>query len=114
VAGQETDASKTQIVLPLPDAGIAGVREAATGMFAPLDPIGQRALRLGWNDVRLNWRADHIELILNGWPAFATSIAIGERSAQIAFAIAPGDSPIRWRYLRLRLKDALPFKGFHE
>jgi hypothetical protein len=90
----------TEVRLPLPADGIAELL-VPDGPRVTIDPAAQRALRPGWNDVRLRFAGGRLNLTLNGWPAVEDWPAReAPGSLRLVFDAGSGASPRRLRYVR--------------
>lgn len=96
------DSFQGEIVVQLPASGGGGLLSFDLLHSVTLDPMAQRALCPGWNDIRLAWTEGVVKLTLNGWPALESKTQSTARSVRWALAVRPGDSPTRWRFLRVR------------
>jgi poly(3-hydroxybutyrate) depolymerase len=75
-----------------------GVCTASSLGFKAIDSVAQRALRPGWNDVRLSVGDGRLDLCLNGWK---TSVEMDELKGSMQWALGhPGGTTTRWRYVR--------------
>jgi pimeloyl-ACP methyl ester carboxylesterase len=91
----------TELQLRLSDEGPAEL-VLAHAHPVTVDPAAQRALRSGWNDVRLQSIAGRLTVTLNGWPAIENQ-PLGNARTRVRFAFDRGDGSKerRIRYLRM-------------
>jgi hypothetical protein len=94
-------AGRLDLIIELPEAGGGGLRDPGGTCLAPLDPVGQRGLRPGWNDVRAARSGGRLTVELGGRPALDVEIpALGRGPVRFGLAAAAAEGPGRWRYLR--------------
>ncbi len=88
-----------EVAVGLSTSGVAGVILNRTTAI-PFDPVAQRALRSGWNDIRIARDPNGISISLNGWTALTFADPIGKESIRWAVTATPEELDSRWRYLR--------------
>jgi pimeloyl-ACP methyl ester carboxylesterase len=107
--GEEGNA--TELRLPLGDDGIGELLDPK-GSSLRVDPAAQRALRSGWNEVRMESLNGRLSLLLNGWPAIESLPSPDEGSpVRVAFDSGPDSKEQRIRYVRMSTPngdEALP------
>jgi pimeloyl-ACP methyl ester carboxylesterase len=91
---------RVDVVLNLADTGLGEIRYGNEQPIA-LDPIGQRSLCVGWNDVRLARTQGHLLLTLNGWPAQEITAFPETQQVRWAIAVTRSEPTARLRYVRL-------------
>lgn len=102
IAASGPEARRGEVVLEQPADGTGGLRGPDGDWSSPLDPVGQRALRRGWNDVRLFREGDRWRLRLNGWPALDVSDPAAGGPVRLGLVAAVGEPAVRWRFIRFR------------
>jgi hypothetical protein len=102
ILNAENSTEQSEILLERPDVGSGGFRGNDGAWRAPLDPVGQRALRVGWNDVRLTRTGNRLFVSINGWAAL--DVAASGLASPIRWGLVadPVDTSLRWQYLRQR------------
>lgn len=94
------DSNGLEISIEEPKAGSGGLYEPGGRRLARLDPVAQRTVRPGWNDVRLARAGGRLKLRLNGWPALDVADDLEGRGTVRWAVLAGGASASRWRFLR--------------
>jgi pimeloyl-ACP methyl ester carboxylesterase len=95
---QENNAAKLR--LQLTSDGFAQLIPP-TGSPLTIDPAAQRALRSGWNDIRLSLTNGRLTVTLNGWPAVEDIPRPAGESVRIAFESTSPDKEQRIRFVRI-------------
>lgn len=86
-----------------------------TGLFSvgdetakPLDPVAQRSLRVGWNDVRFTKQGLSVHVQLNGWPAAECELPADSRTCRWTVQSANKNELSGLRNLRTRESSMSP------
>lgn len=88
-----------ELVVSLPTVGFGGL-QLQRGDDRSFDPVGQRALRSGWNDIRISRRNGRLSVLLNGWRSLEMEDPFANRPVHWGLVANPGKSGSRWRYVR--------------
>ncbi|UUO04988.1 alpha/beta hydrolase-fold protein [Blastopirellula sp. J2-11] len=102
--GDSVSPSGLEIVLPLSEAGIGGVRRLNGEWIAALNPEAQRQLQADHaNDIRIAGQGKHLELRINGWLAMEMPLLDSEngQARELRPAIV-SDEGVSWKNLRVR------------
>jgi hypothetical protein len=75
ILNAENSTKQSEIMLERLDVGSGGFRGNDGAWLAPLDPVGQRALRVGWNDVRLTRAGNRLLMSLRGYPKSGLAVS---------------------------------------
>ncbi len=92
--------ARHELLLPLADEGASRLA-TADGVEHRTDPFAQRALRSGWNDIRIELRDRRLSVTANGWPMLQGHPLPGESIVRIALVKKAGAAEQRFRYLRV-------------
>ena len=101
------------ISIPLRDVGSGGVIDSSGRSMGTLDPAAQGTLAAeSWNEFRLRFARGRLTIVLNGWPALDVTLeheTANAAAVEFRAALAtPADATSgRWRYVRVRLEDAV-------
>ena len=93
--------------LVLPDDGQIQLRTSASADTRPMAPIAQRALRPGWNDIRLARTGDRLSVTFNGWPAIETADPLRGDPTRFGITHPGGAAEQRWRDIRTSRRPAI-------
>ena len=91
-----------ELTLETSDTGQGSWTDSTGRVIGTLDVIGQRALRPGWNDIRLSRSGTRFKLLLNGWPASEIEDPTGGSALRFALVIGAKQKDARWRFIRQR------------
>lgn len=87
-------------VLTLTSSGFGGLK-VGNAPLVPFDPIAQRALDRGWNDIRIFLTGGELSVSLNGWPALQGPIPFGDDHVTWSLVAGSSGNGSRWRYPRM-------------
>ncbi len=105
IAFIDSDGGRTELMMPLSSDGF--VRLTSSGSPDVLgDSAAQRALRPGWNDIRLERLKERFSITCNGWQLLESRGQLRPGEIQVALVNHSGSSERRFRFLRLAGQSA--------